>query len=213
MSDPIYRAATGEYVIPSGDYANLWPMAPGYGWEFQIPVKTTSTLTNSNLTGQIHVVDAAGSPWLYPTKGIYVFPAAPVISSLSPSSKQVGSAAFNLVVNGSNFTAGDKVYWNGAARTTTVNSSVKLTASISAVDVSMVKVNSVTVVRSGYPPSNAKNLSVHTFADVLPSHTLWRYVEGFYARGITGGCGSNPLRYCPSNVVTRQQMAIFLLKS
>ena len=51
-----------------------------------------------------------------------------------------------------------------------------------------------------------------TFADVPSSHWAWRYIEALYASGITGGCGMSPLDYCPSIPVTRDQMAIFLLK-
>ena len=38
------------------------------------------------------------------------------------------------------------------------------------------------------------------------------WIEELYAEGITGGCETNPLRYCPNNSVTRGQMAAFLLK-
>ncbi|MBI5839884.1 MAG: S-layer homology domain-containing protein [Chloroflexi bacterium] len=49
-----------------------------------------------------------------------------------------------------------------------------------------------------------------TFADVSLSHWAWDWIERLYAVGITGGCATNPLRYCPENSVTRAQMAIFL---
>jgi hypothetical protein len=52
-----------------------------------------------------------------------------------------------------------------------------------------------------------------TFADVPMSYWAWKYVESLYAFGITGGCGSSPLIYCPITSVTRDQMAVFLLKS
>jgi len=50
------------------------------------------------------------------------------------------------------------------------------------------------------------------FADVLPSDPFLSYIDTVYTDGITGGCGSNPLIYCPQNPVTRAQMAVFLLK-
>jgi hypothetical protein len=37
--------------------------------------------------------------------------------------------------------------------------------------------------------------------------------ERLYNEGITGGCATNPLRYCPSDSVLRSQMAIFLLRA
>ncbi|MBI5295993.1 MAG: right-handed parallel beta-helix repeat-containing protein [Chloroflexi bacterium] len=52
-----------------------------------------------------------------------------------------------------------------------------------------------------------------TFADVPMSHWAWKYVESLYAFKITGGCGASPLIYCPVKAVTRDQMAVFLLKA
>jgi hypothetical protein len=51
------------------------------------------------------------------------------------------------------------------------------------------------------------------FFDVHSCHWALQYIEKLYSDGITGGCGSNPLLYCPEQRVTRDQMAVFLLKS
>ena len=53
---------------------------------------------------------------------------------------------------------------------------------------------------------------VATFADVPSSHWAWNWIERLYSAGITGGCSSSPLSYCPEQSVTRAQMAIFLLR-
>ena len=50
------------------------------------------------------------------------------------------------------------------------------------------------------------------FADVGASDFAADWIEELYAEGITGGCATNPLRYCPNNPITRGQMAAFLLK-
>jgi hypothetical protein len=39
------------------------------------------------------------------------------------------------------------------------------------------------------------------------------FIEELYGLGITGGCASSPLRYCPTNPNTRAQMAVFLVKT
>ena len=53
-----------------------------------------------------------------------------------------------------------------------------------------------------------------TFADVQARSPFWKYVEGIYEAGITGGCATTPnLLYCPSTNVDRATMAVFLLKS
>ena len=54
--------------------------------------------------------------------------------------------------------------------------------------------------------------STSTFADVPSSYWAWQFIERLYAAGITGGCSTSPLNYCPESGVTRAQMAIFLLK-
>ena len=59
----------------------------------------------------------------------------------------------------------------------------------------------------------ALKLHATTFQDVNGTHPLWRYVEGFFAKGITTGCAVNPMRYCPDRGVTRAEMAVFLLRS
>lgn len=61
---------------------------------------------------------------------------APTIAGLSPNTTAMGGAAFTLTVNGSGFVSGAVVYWHGNTRTTTFVSSTKLTADITAADIS-----------------------------------------------------------------------------
>jgi len=49
------------------------------------------------------------------------------------------------------------------------------------------------------------------FPDVPCPSTFANWIEALAAAGITGGCGGG--NYCPTNPVTRQQMAVFLLKT
>jgi hypothetical protein len=49
------------------------------------------------------------------------------------------------------------------------------------------------------------------FPDVPCSSPFAPWIEALADAGITGGCGGG--NYCPGNVVTRQQMAVFLLKT
>jgi hypothetical protein len=51
----------------------------------------------------------------------------------------------------------------------------------------------------------------HTFLDVPLSHFAWRFAEAVENAGVTGGCGGG--NYCPDASVTRDQMAVFLLRS
>jgi subtilisin-like proprotein convertase family protein len=54
--------------------------------------------------------------------------------------------------------------------------------------------------------------AVATFGDVPVTHQFWAYIEALFETGITGGCGTNPARFCPDSPVTRGQMAVFLLR-
>ena len=51
----------------------------------------------------------------------------------------------------------------------------------------------------------------HTFFDVAPDFWGWRFVEAIENAGVTGGCGSG--NFCPAAVVSRGQMAVFLLRA
>jgi len=51
------------------------------------------------------------------------------------------------------------------------------------------------------------------FGDVACPSLYANWIEELYAEGVTAGCGTSPLLYCPNDPVTRQQMAAFLLKA
>ena len=62
---------------------------------------------------------------------------------------------------------------------------------------------------SNYTPPTATGI----FDDVPVGSFAADWIEQLYNEGITGGCGTNPLRYCPDNSVTRAQMAVFIVKT
>lgn len=51
------------------------------------------------------------------------------------------------------------------------------------------------------------------FADVPTNYWAAAFIEQFRNDGITTGCASGPLRFCPENLVSRAEMAVFLLRS
>jgi hypothetical protein len=53
--------------------------------------------------------------------------------------------------------------------------------------------------------------SVATFSDVPASSPFCPWIEELVRRGVVSGCGDG--RYCPDNSVTREQMAVFVLKT
>jgi subtilisin family serine protease len=51
------------------------------------------------------------------------------------------------------------------------------------------------------------------FVDINRGFWAKSWIESLYRNGVTSGCARNPLTYCPGGLVTRDQMAVFLLRS
>lgn len=52
-----------------------------------------------------------------------------------------------------------------------------------------------------------------TFSDIDPTAWYATYAEALYTAGITLGCNTSPVQYCPTKPVPRDQMASFLARS
>jgi uncharacterized repeat protein (TIGR01451 family) len=68
--------------------------------------------------------------------------------------------------------------------------------------------------RSGTITIADQTFTVHqgnAFLDVPPSHPFYNEIGKLSARGITIGCGGG--NYCPDEVVTREQMAAFIIRA
>jgi hypothetical protein len=74
--------------------------------------------------------------------------------------------------------------------------------------------NSGSTIRSGTISVNNQTFIVYQgidFADVSTSNIFYNEIGRLSARGVTLGCGGG--NYCPNDVVTRAQMAAFLMRS
>jgi hypothetical protein len=60
---------------------------------------------------------------------------------------------------------------------------------------------------SGFSPPPATGI----FTDVPVGAFADRFIEELFRQGITGGCGNN--NYCPTDNITRDQMAVFLVRT
>jgi hypothetical protein len=56
-------------------------------------------------------------------------------------------------------------------------------------------------------------VAASAFSDVSEADSFEPWIMELYGLGVTGGCATSPLRYCPDNPVTRGQMAAFLVKT
>jgi len=74
----------------------------------------------------------------------------------------------------------------------------------------------VFLLKAEHGSSYAPPACAGTFQDVACTPTpafAVDWIEQLYTEGVTGGCNSSPLLYCPDNPNTRGQMAVFLTKT
>jgi len=97
----------------------------------------------------------------------------PTIISFSPTGVTVGSGAFTLTVNGTNFISSSAVNFGGSARVTTFVSATQLTAAILATDVTSVGTSAITVTNPtpGGGTSNSVNFNIGAAPNPVPTVT------------------------------------------
>jgi hypothetical protein len=69
----------------------------------------------------------------------------------------------------------------------------------------------VFLLRAKYGSSYSPPAATGVFSDVPPGSFAANFIEQLAREGITGGCGGG--KYCPSAAVTRDQMAVFLVRT
>jgi hypothetical protein len=94
----------------------------------------------------------------------------PTTTSISPTSKTVGSATFTLTVDGTNFIPTSVVNFAGSPRTTTYVSATQLTASIPASDLISVGTFNITVFNPT-PGGGTSNAQTFTVGNLVPTTT------------------------------------------
>jgi S-layer homology domain len=55
--------------------------------------------------------------------------------------------------------------------------------------------------------------ALQRFVDVSPMNTFYSFIDQIAERGITVGCNPQGTMYCPSQAVTREQMAAFIIRA
>lgn len=131
----------------------------------------------------------------------------PTLTEVAPGN---GSAAggISFTLTGTNFQAGAAVSIGGVAAVVTSVSPTSISARTGAHAVGTAGI----LVTN--PDSQSATLPAgyfYDFADVTESHPFYDYVINIYRNGVTGGCSAS--LYCPDSAVTREQMAVFLLRA
>jgi hypothetical protein len=69
----------------------------------------------------------------------------------------------------------------------------------------------VLILRTAHPALDPPSCGMPMFADVPDSSPYCRWIEELVRRGVTAGCGGG--NFCPQQAVTREQMAVFIVKT
>jgi hypothetical protein len=167
------------------------------------PSRTGTPPTATFTPTQTHTSAPTGTNAATPTPT--PFP-PPVVSRTNPTS---GGGGASLTIVGGQFRSGATVTIGGAAATgvTFVDAS-HLTASAPALPPATL--NDVTVTNPGNGADTLVEGWFADFLDVPQSNPFHPDIETLLRAQITGGCGGG--NYCPVGMVTRAQMAVFLLK-
>ncbi len=64
----------------------------------------------------------------------------------------------------------------------------------------------------GNTGTDVLTVTLGLFTDVTPDNVFFSFIQALATAGITGGCATSPPQYCPDSGVTRDQMAVFLLR-
>ena len=133
-------------------------------------VPTTDLATADNIAVTVSDASSGGA-----SSGVVYFTIStqtpPMITALAPSSMTAGGAAFQLVINGTNFDSSATVLWNGRPIPTAFDSSTQLTAQVTAVQIASAAEIPVTVVNNP-SPGGTSNSSTFTVANAPPVPTL-----------------------------------------
>jgi hypothetical protein len=92
--------------------------------------------------------------------------ASSILTFVSPSSALVGSQGFTITANGTGFTSGAEILWNGNPLTTTLVSSIQLTAVVPASDLTTAGTVQVAVRIPGSAQSPTQNINATTTTEV-----------------------------------------------
>ena len=136
--------------------------------------------------------------------------------AFSESVTGVDVSDFSLPISGITGASISGVSGSGSTRTITVNTG----ANDGTLGLNLVDNDSILDLSGnslGGPGANNGDFTGETytvirtiFVDVPPTHPFWQYIEAFSEAGITSGCSTSPMLYCPDGTVTRGQMAVFI---
>lgn len=135
-----------NFVSTSVVQWNATPRATTFVSSTSLQAAITAADVSSTGSALISVVNPAPAGGTSNALTLPIVNPVPIVTSLNPGSVIVGSAAFPLTVNGSDFVPSSIVQWNGTPRATTFVSSTSLQAAITAADIAATGIESIAVI-------------------------------------------------------------------
>jgi glucose/arabinose dehydrogenase len=162
-------------------------------------------------SGEVYLTHLGGAVYRVASTPDHLVPA---VADMSPTVAIQGDPGLVLTVNGSGFDGGSVVRWNGTDRPTALLCPTRLSATISASDLSTAGTATVTVFNPAPAGGSSSGLTFFVnprFLDVPLGYWAGSFIDKLFNNGVSAGCG---LRlFCPESPVTRAQAAVFLLRA
>ncbi|MGE5278482.1 MAG: carboxypeptidase regulatory-like domain-containing protein, partial [Acidobacteriota bacterium] len=135
-------------------------------------------------------------------------PPPPTVTSINPTSGPAGGGT-SITITGTNFVAGSTVKIGGVSATNVVFvGATTITCKSPALPAGIL--NDVVVTNPGPVTGTLTKGWFADFSDVPQAFLYHTAIEKIVRAGITTGCGGG--KYCPSDPITRDAMAVFILK-
>jgi uncharacterized repeat protein (TIGR03803 family) len=187
-------------ISPVGQFQSLWTFHGTDGRHPSGPLFPASD-------GALYGTAAGGSPGGVVYRWV-LSPPAPTVDSVEPSS---GPAQYPTIlqVHGAHFQFQPLADFAGTPSKRVVGLDNR-TVSLRTPPLSPGSVVDVTISNPDGMSSTLASAYFADFLDVDSLHLFHEFVESIFRAGITAGCGNG--NYCPDDSVTREQMAVLLLK-
>jgi hypothetical protein len=181
-----------SFTVPAGGNYTVTPSLPGYS--FSPPSQTFADLSaNQTATFAAAACVLSVTPTaVFLDSTSQLGPALSVVTNPGCSWVASANASFIDITSGASGSGNGTVTFSVPANTTGAD----LTGTLS--------VNSQAV-------SITQRETAATFTDVPPSNIFFDFINVMYETGITAGCSTSPLQYCPNSTTTRSEMAVFII--
>ncbi|MBI3175949.1 MAG: S-layer homology domain-containing protein [Chloroflexi bacterium] len=202
LNKPVHALALGSVVYAGGpfhDVNNNGTVLKTADYVAAYGADVTAPSVISNLRASTNPTNAASVEFMV---------------TFSETVTNVDTADFTLTKTGS--ISGESianVSGSGSTRTVTVNTGMGAgTLRLDIPNGATISDGNNNLVGLPYTSGQVYSVRTQTFNDVPINYWSWQFVERLYSAGVTGGCSNSPMLYCPGTTVTRDQMAVFLLR-